>query len=244
MSDACADPDLGGRGLTTVPGGVLARDLRAAYLYDNDLRALPDRPRAWAGLRVLDLNRNPNLGALPEWVGGLERLEYLYVAGCGLTRLPRPQPAGLARLVYLNAADNRLTHLPDGMDALTSLRELRLQRNAIATLPAAVAGLTALRELHLDGNPLVALPEALGAPAELRVLSLRDTRVDALPDGLRRLTRLRAVDLRGTSVTALPEWLADLPALDTLDLRWTVWTHRQAPVLVERLRRRGCTVHT
>jgi Leucine-rich repeat (LRR) protein len=164
---------------------------RVLLAHDRDLEALELDPADAATLEVLDLNRNPRLGALPS-LHELGRLRFLYAQDTGIDELPALPPS----LEYLNAADNRLTQVPAG-------------------------DLPRLRELRLRGNPLGRLPaDAFTRMPALRVLALRGCDVRRLPERLDGLAELRDLDLRANGLTELPEAIARLPALQRVDLRW------------------------
>ena len=184
------------------------------FLHARGLRAIgtPLDP----SLRVLDLSDNP-LGALPDAIGALARLEFLYAARCELERLP------------------------DAIGGCASLRYLQVGGNRLRALPASIEGLASLQELRVEGNPLGALPD-LRALRSLRELHARGCGLDALPD-LRGLVALRWLDLRENRFTALPAWLDELPLLQKIDARWNpLATIDRA--WIARLEARGCVVYT
>ena len=169
------------------------------YLHDRGLDALP--AGLSARLRVLDLAGNPALGALPEELGGLGHLEFLYARDCGLGALPR-SIGRLATLRYLNVSENALDALPDALSALPALVELRADRNRLTTIPV----LPYVRELHLRGN-----------------------RISDVPPTIREMRRLQHLDLRENQLASLPAWLGELP-LVKLDLRWNGLRRDEATV--------------
>jgi Leucine-rich repeat (LRR) protein len=178
-------------------------DERALLLFERDLDALPVELADYPALEVLDLNRNPRLGRLPD-LAGLTRLRYLYAEELGLTELPALPPS----LEYLNIAHNRLERLP-ALD-LPGLRELRAGGNPIAQLPTdAFAGVPSLRLLSLRGCRLERLPAFAGL-AELRDLDLRANALRDLPDAIAALPSLERIDLRWNPMDAIPATLAPL----------------------------------
>lgn len=102
---------------------------------------MPDELCRLRELRVLDLSHNPHLRSLPEGLGELEKLEFLYTADQALPRLPN-SIGHLCSLIYLNAGENNLESLPDECAQLGMLRELRLQANQITRLPEIFDALT------------------------------------------------------------------------------------------------------
>ena len=77
-------------------GAILNGDVTALVLDESlDVNVPPaiEQLGKLAELRVLDLTRN-QLGAVPEYLGGLQSLQTLMLYECGLTELP----ASLGRL--------------------------------------------------------------------------------------------------------------------------------------------------
>ncbi len=70
------------------PALARLRGLTHLYLHDNLFEQLPDELCALVDLRVLDLSHNPRLASLPEGIGSLGALEFLYSADQALDRLP------------------------------------------------------------------------------------------------------------------------------------------------------------
>ena len=62
-------------------------------------------------------------------------------------------------LLFLNLSHNALSEVPDGITALSALKELDLSYNAIDAVPPSLAALEPhIEEIKLAGNPLRALP--------------------------------------------------------------------------------------
>jgi Leucine-rich repeat (LRR) protein len=179
---------------------------RVLLAHDRDLEAIALDLTDAAALEVLDLNRNPRLGALPP-LRGLARLRFLYAEETGIGEVPELPPS----LEYLNVAGNRLTALP--ADDLPRLRELRAHGNPLGDLrPDAFAGMPALRLLALRGCGLGRLPERLDGLAQLRDLDLRANGLTELPEAIARLPSLQRVDLRWNALPGVPPALERLAA--------------------------------
>ena len=69
---------------------------------------------------------------------------------------------------------NKLTHIPQELGRLTSLKKLWLGSNQIKALPEGLGHLLNLQELYLEGNKLTSLPLDLAQLTQLRTLSLTD----------------------------------------------------------------------
>lgn len=103
----------------------------------------------------------------------------------------------------LNLNRNRLrSAIPDGLYALTKLRDLRLSNNALTGyLVEDVSRLCALRVLHVQKNKLKwTVPPTLAACTSLRSLDLSDNGFrNALPSSLSNLRLLEEFRIHGNS---------------------------------------------
>jgi uncharacterized protein (TIGR02996 family) len=229
--------DLSNNALGTVGPQLLARsphlgrlvtlDLGFSDLGDAGLKALADSP-ALAGLRVLRLNDNPNLGpigirALAE-SAHLTDLVDVDLSGNGLTEpVLRPLFDGplIRRLARLALQGNRLgnegtrdfvnslvfTRMAE-RDAAVDLRRVQMGPAGARALAECTA-LAAVETLDLEGNVLgdggLAALAASPYLTRLRVLGLRENRIG--DDGVRALARspvmatLRVLDLTGNIIT-------------------------------------------
>jgi Leucine-rich repeat (LRR) protein len=189
-------------------------DSRVLLLFEQGLTRLPVDLDEHPDLEVLDLNRNPGLGRLPD-LRRLRALRFLYAEELGLTAVPELPPS----LEYLNIARNALTGLPDLQ--LPRLRELRAQGNPLERLSDAIfAGTPDLRVVELSHTALRSLPASLLDLGRLRSLRLRGCALERLPARLERLVSLRDLDLRANRLRDLPAGLGELPSLERVDLRW------------------------
>ncbi|MDF2488173.1 MAG: leucine-rich repeat-containing protein [Pseudomonas sp.] len=153
---------------------------------------------------VIEGERVGGLPALPESVD-FGHVHELVLRDMGLTQLP---PSFLSRFTNLRILDvrhNRLTRLPEGLDTLVHLRELRLGNNRIvwdAESDRRIALLAQLHRLELSGNPLGVMP-SLAALRNLRDVSLRDTLTAQMPTWPRQRPFVEQVDLRDNAIQQL-----------------------------------------
>ncbi|CAM3381652.1 leucine-rich repeat domain-containing protein [Stackebrandtia soli] len=248
-------------------------DLEELNLAGNSLTALPDHIGRLAALKSLDLSYNADLTSLPDALGNLTNLTNLTAR-----LLPCPLPDGLSRLSRLAhlSLHSWLSKagpmpFPDVITRLTGLITLDLSSTKFTTLPDTLENLAELEELRLDGalpylsdlTPLTSLPkltrlfvdgrcpsgdrypsfdllaplwemsrlEELGVDRFGRETVYQEKRrkhVEArpaltkLPDEVfDALTRLRRLDLSFNELRDLPESLYRLPGLEYVNLEYT-----------------------
>eukprot|EP00898_Chlorokybus_atmophyticus_P002827 jgi/Chlat1/3545/Chrsp231S03545 len=168
-------------------------------------------------LRELWLDGN-GLEELPSGVGNLSKLEKLVLSNNNLKSIPR-ELGNLKELRVLLLDGNKLTHVA-GIETLTALEELALQKNKFAKLPIEVCMLQDLQRLNLRCNYLKALPLAIKALSKLRVLNLDDNRLRALPKEIQHLTELQELSVLRNKLNhwQFPEVVVTLLRLKKLQL--------------------------
>ncbi|MFR0672221.1 NEL-type E3 ubiquitin ligase domain-containing protein [Enterobacterales bacterium AN_CKDN230030167-1A_HGKHYDSX7] len=110
----------------------------------------------------------------------------------------------------LDLSENLLSRIPDGLQALTQLTELRLAGNRIVIDDAGLARLAALaklRMLDLSHNPIGQLPP-LGRLLDLQRLYLRNTGLRELPIEAYMHPALEDIDLRDNRIRDMSPTLA------------------------------------
>ena len=178
---------------------------------------LPAPAQPLQALTHLDLSDCSELQSVPEWVGTLPVLRFLFLSRCSAaTTLPGQLPA---TLVMLDASEMAaLTALPEHT-LPAQLQSLSLACSSLSVLPASMGSLVALQFLSLSGcNHLVGLPAALGNCRALRHLDLSGCqRLTALPESLGQCTALEYLSVQDCKLlTALPNAIGQLTALRTL----------------------------
>ncbi|XP_076044599.1 uncharacterized protein LOC143027239 isoform X2 [Oratosquilla oratoria] len=109
-------------------------------------------------IRQIYLKRNL-LCTLPESIGALSQLTYLYLHGNKLQALPEAiELCSLKGLSVLMLSGNNLRSLPDAVQGLTGLQGLYLDHNQLTELPRTLAGLPLLTRLSCCANNLLSLP--------------------------------------------------------------------------------------
>ena len=194
--------------------------------------------------RVTNL-RQPNndmIGTLPDELGNLTELQYLYLND---NQLSGPVPASLANLTklvdfYLRANDFsgplpdfsgftnlRLLELQENnfngpipnLSRLTQLQKLWLQDNALSGSIPNLASLTSLTNLSLSVNTLRgSIPSSLSSLTKLQELDLWDNELSGPIPDLSGLTELTYLSLGSNQLTGEIAWLGDLTKLTTVYL--------------------------
>ncbi|GJP40401.1 hypothetical protein CLOM_g24671 [Closterium sp. NIES-68] len=137
----------------------------------------------------------PSLSSLPEDIGRLSALEYLYL-----------------KFVV------RLTALPNSLGHLTALKELKAVECAnLEVLPDSVSAMGALTSLILDGCFFADLPSDIGQLQNLDTLKLFSTRLSDPPDSFGQLGSLKKLTLYECyDLVELPASFTNLTSLETL----------------------------
>uniref|UniRef100_UPI002623B4C3 leucine-rich repeat domain-containing protein n=1 Tax=uncultured Microscilla sp. TaxID=432653 RepID=UPI002623B4C3 len=93
------------------------------------------------------------LTSLPENLGKLVNLKYLFLKNTQLTSLPE-SIGELVNLQELCLSDTQLTSLPENLGKLVNLKHLDLSNNQLTSLDLCEKLVSRLREFHWKGNPL------------------------------------------------------------------------------------------
>ncbi|MGE7989619.1 NEL-type E3 ubiquitin ligase domain-containing protein [Pseudomonas sp. NPDC089554] len=146
------------------------------------------------------------LPELPAQVS-FSHVHELSLMAMGLEDVPLSFLRSFPQLRVLELANNSLTRLPAGLNALLELRELDLFDNNIrldAEQAHSLAGCVSLEFINLSHNPL-GRTFPLHRMGNLRRLHMRGTDIDELPPALLDRLELTVADLRDNRITGLPE---------------------------------------
>jgi len=186
-----------------------------------------------------------NLVELPDGLGALRKLEYLFLSNNRLTSLssgdnPKKLPRSLRlldisrnsitrldlpelpQLRCLKASNNDISQLGESFGMLmASLEHLDLQRNRLEIFPATLCCCVSLTYLFLNDNCIEFLPPELGlAMPNLELLDISRNRI-LTTAGLETATKLRIIRAGQNQISQLPNWsemLTSLAELTVLDL--------------------------
>ena len=114
------------------------------------------------------ISKYENLKTLPDEIGKLINLKYLYLSKNKLTSIPA-DIGNLINLHTLYLQYNNLTVLPKEICNLINLHKLYLSYNNLITMPVEIGNLINLKELHLAGNKLTTIP--------ITITNIRDVEV-------------------------------------------------------------------
>lgn len=140
---------------------------------------------------------NNNIKFLPEYMGDLRKIEFIYAQHNDIDKLPNLEGCEhlqelhisnnfiieipekfcekLPSLKVLDLRDNKIEKLPDEISMLQSLMRLDLSNNSIYSLPTSLCALAHLVSLHVEGNPIRSIRRDVIACGTQRILkTLRD----------------------------------------------------------------------
>ena len=184
------------------------KQLSTLLLANNRIRNI-DASLFWAipTLETLDLDHNKAVKLVHRLMfRGLNRLQNLQLADCGITDITEGAFADLSSLKHLNISFNNLTSIPLALGDLHFLLTLDMEGNQISTLsPDSLEGLYQLQGLNLKGNRLHQIPADLFSNTpKVAVINLANNLINWLEYGLfRDLSFLNFVRLDGNQLHSL-----------------------------------------
>jgi leucine-rich repeat protein SHOC2 len=214
--DSLLELDLSNNQLIRLPDSIgNLTKLTYLNLRSNHLNELPNSIGKLRKLKTLVIHKN-SLIKLPESISNLTQITRLRLDDhpsqiSGIELLPE-NIGDLVNLTFLYVSDCQLMDLPTSMSNLKKLSQLYLICNQIATLPIIITHLTGLNHLSLKGNKLTVLPENIRKLTRLKKLDISDNQITELPDSMSELTNLFKLDLDGNRITDL-SILQTLPKL-------------------------------
>ncbi|MBF8775368.1 NEL-type E3 ubiquitin ligase domain-containing protein [Pseudomonas fulva] len=158
---------------------------------------------------VIDGERIDSLPLLPDQAS-FDHVTHLTIRRAHLSNISEGFLQRFPNVRTLDLSHNSLSRVPEGVQALTQLTELRLTRNEIVIDDAGLArlsALTRLRILDLSHNPIGQLPP-LGRLLELQQLHLRGTGLNELPVEVYMHPALEDIDLRDNRIADMSPALA------------------------------------
>lgn len=124
----------------------------------------------------------------------------------------------LQSLRKLNVANNNLSQLPEGINALKSLEIMIVDYNRLSVLPSTIGQLVNLKVISCQGNLLSSLPDEVCMLKHLRILKTSSNRIQSLSDKMNALEKLEVLELQMNKLCVITEKLADLKNMFRLDL--------------------------
>jgi Leucine-rich repeat (LRR) protein len=196
--------------------GLNLTDLKgiSTLLVEDGGRKVP--VAAIAGLHLY-VNNN-RLESLPDEIGALDNVEFLYCEFNQLSRLPHAL-GDMDRLIAMYFTGNRFMEIPAFVYGMSRLTKLQFSKNQITTLPPDIGRMKELRHFNIAGNQIAALPDSIADLTKLRVCDVSDNRLTALPEGFGRVQIVNQLRVRNNPLTALPAGFATMRA--TIDITGT-----------------------
>ena len=137
----------------------------------------------------------------------------------GLTHLPEAIK-NLSSLKTLIFRYNQIFELPEWIGSLTLLEYLNFNVNNIKKLPYTIGSLTSLKSLSLWKNEINFIPNTIGLLKSLEVLNLRINDLKELPKNIGDLTLLKELNLHDNKLEVIPHSIGSLSLLKNLNLSW------------------------
>lgn len=205
----------------TVDGGHVTE----ISLKDNELiGSIPQELGNLASLEWLYLPSNNLTGSIPPELGNLTNLTNLHLWGNDLTGSIPPELGNLTNLEHLNLNGNfgMAGEIPPELGNLANLKWLFLQSiHLTGEIPSELGNLTNLSTLHLDVNDLTGeIPPELGNLTNLQALWLSSNSLTGeIPPELGNLANLTGLYLQVNKLTGnIPSELENLGSLQSLSL--------------------------
>jgi len=217
--------------------------LQKLYLNGTAIKELPLSFKSLLSLKYLNISNCSRLEKIPkDLISGMERLEYLFVAGSSSDLISILMPNSFSSLRSLRELDFSNCNLSDGafpndLCCLSSLEHLNLSGNKFTRIPD-IWQLSKLSELNLSHCNLLdgAIPNDLSGISSLRRLSLSGNNFTRLPDTLAQLSSLEQLQLEDCSrLQVLPKlpfrldllWIIGCPLLKMFYDQLDVWTSNE-----------------
>ncbi|CAA0809874.1 Leucine-rich receptor-like protein kinase family protein [Striga hermonthica] len=209
----------------TVPDLSSLKNLEVLDLCDNDFTGpFP----AWLGnltsLTSLSLGDNDfDEGEIPDTIGNLRNLYYLFLAGSNLRGEIPESLSGLEALGTLDICRNKISgEFPRWIDKLKNLFKIELYLNNLTgTLPDRIADLTLLQEFDISVNQLSGeIPRRMGNLTRLTIFHVfRNNFSGEIPAGFGEMRNLVSFGIYMNRFTGLfPPNLGRYSPLNSIDI--------------------------
>ncbi|XP_048226959.1 receptor protein-tyrosine kinase CEPR2 isoform X2 [Ricinus communis] len=182
--------------------------LRNLEILDLTKNYFSGRFPAWVGnltgLVALAIGQNEfDDGEIPESIGNLKNLTYLFLADAHLRGEIPESIFGLWELETLDISRNKISgHFPKSISKLKKLYKIELfLNNLTGEIPPELANLTLLREIDISSNQLYGkLPEGIGKLKNLVVFQMYNNRFSGeLPAGFGQMHNLNGFSIYGNN---------------------------------------------
>lgn len=142
-------------------------------MMNNDIKFLPEYMGDLRKIEFIYAQHN-DIDKLPD-LEGCEHLQELHISNNFIKEIPERFCEKLPSLKVLDLRDNKIEKLPDEIAMLQSLMRLDISNNAIYSLPTSLCTLAHLVSLQVEGNPIRSIRRDVIACGTQRILkTLRD----------------------------------------------------------------------
>ncbi|KAK4413332.1 Receptor protein-tyrosine kinase CEPR2 [Sesamum alatum] len=209
----------------SVPDFSMLKNLEILDLSDNSFSgAFPSWVGNLTGLVSLGLGDNDyDEGEIPESLGNLKNLYWLYLAGSNLTGEIPESIFELEGLGTLDICKNKISgNFPTSISKLKNLFKIELyQNNLTGEIPAGLANLTLLEEFDVSANQMSGtIPHELGNLKKLTVFHLfKNNFSGEIPAGFGDMQHLNAISIYRNRFTGeFPHNLGRYSPLNSIDI--------------------------
>ncbi len=203
--------------LDTLPDLGELESLEDLSIQWGEFKKLPDSICNLKYLKKLKIDGCPKLKSLPEQIGSIKTLEFIWVANCGLESIPESLTT-LPKLKTLWLYGNKISSFPTTI-SLPSLQALTLSHNPIGKVPNAIKATESLRTLRLAGCNILEIPEWLARMPELVEMNLTINLITEIPRSIGKAKKLTELKLCDNLLSSVPVEIAELKNLEQLDLQ-------------------------
>lgn len=181
--------------------------LEVLLLDSLDLKELPLELKRYTHLKQLSISNNPSLdiGKIIPSLEGVP-LEFLNLKGNQLTHLPE-NITHLTTLKDLNLSYNKIH---DDMSyhylgELPNLYSLWLDHNELTVLPITIGELSQIRYFYIDHNQLTTLPKEISGMSRVWVIHAGHNRFKELPEELMGISGLFLIHMNNNNISYIPK---------------------------------------
>ncbi len=165
-------------------------------------------------LRFLYLEGNYGLESIPETIGNIDSLRNLWLSYTLINEIPE-SIGNLSELkqLILTSLDLSGNNLPESISNLKKLETLGVSSTNITALPSELGNIDSLRNLYASNNFITLLPENFGNLGNLEYLLLSENQIEELPENFGNLSKLRYFYIDQNNLESLPENFGNLEKL-------------------------------
>lgn len=214
------------RNLTHEEEVMLSKDYVDVNISSRNLKNIPIMFHQHTyEIEKLNVSDNPSIYIPLDFIQSCTTLWSISFARNGCSKFPL-NFLDAHGLISLNLEANFLDELPARIDALSKLRDLRLNLNQLRSLPSLFGRLDNLVLLNLSSNYFQEYPEGINELSNLQELDISYNDFSTLPASMKKLVKLVKLNLCTNKLTGpLPSFFRVLTNLKRLDIRYNEITN-------------------